>query len=53
MEFKDHGPVYVLHRVFRLNEESWPRLDADEHESDTGAADPTHLGETTRANQGN
>jgi hypothetical protein len=31
MEFKDHaGPVYVLHRVFTLNDVDWPQVDVPE-----------------------
>ena len=37
MEFKDHnGPVYALHRVFRLNDVDWPRAEVREDERESG-----------------
>ena len=41
MEFKDHaGPVYVLHRVFTLNDVEWPQVDVREDESDENGEGP-------------
>jgi hypothetical protein len=37
MEFKDHsGPVYALHRVFRLDDVDWPRAEVREEERERG-----------------
>ena len=38
MEYKDHaGPVYVLHRVFTLNDVDWPHLELHDDEREPAA----------------
>jgi hypothetical protein len=57
MEFKDHGgPIYALHRVFRLNDADWPRAEVRDDERESGMLEepldqaalrrrtPTHTG---------
>ena len=52
MEFKDHsGPVYALHRVLRLDDIDWPRVEVHEEERESGLREePLSHASLTRKN---